>query len=155
MCSVEREVTFELSRLPRYSKRRSRVLRFSGRISVSLPPSRDRRPVLTSLRLPFLSTWMTSIRARTIECPAQLTIRPRTTWRLPRREVSERLWFAAKYIVSLPQVPPRTPLASRLWLPALLAEALPPLPLLAPLAPGPVGVWPAGSHTLPLKPTLA
>ena len=41
-----------------------------------------------------------------------------------QREVSERLWFAVKYIVSLPQVLPRTPLASRLWLPALLADAL-------------------------------
>src|SRR4051812_11368836 len=155
MCSVAREVTRVLSRLPRYSKRRSRVLRLSGRMSVSLPPSRERRPVLTSLRLPFLSTWMTSMRARTIECPAQLTIRPRTTWRLPRREVSERLWFAVKYIVSLPQVLPRTPLASRLWLPALLAEPLAPLPLLAPLEPGPVGVWPVGSQTLPLKATFA
>ena len=97
---------------------------------------------------------MTSIRARMIELPAQLTIRPRTTWRWPRRPVSERLWLAEKYIVSLPQVLPRTPLASRVRLPALLAEPLPlPLPL-EPLPP-PAGVWPVGSQTLPAKPTCA
>ena len=120
-------------------------------MSVSLPPSRERRPVLTSLRLPFLSTWMTSIRARMMECPAQSTIRPRTTWRRPRREVIERLWFAVKYIVSLPQVLPRTPLASRsVALRAVGRAGAADAAVTAARAVGarPVGVWPVGSQTV-------
>src|SRR4051794_13958183 len=138
MCSVERDVTFVLSRLPRYSKRRSRVLMFDGRISVRLPPARERSPVLTSLRLPWM-TCTTSMRARTIDLPLQLTIRPRTTVRLPSREAYVVLWLRAKRILSRAHVLPRTPLASR------LAAVLEP----SRVEPPPPGICPVGSHTAP------